>query len=475
MAQGAGTKNRAVVTATQAKAHFNDTLTGANGIAKVNVAPVASLSIPNKIYINQTVNFQNTSYDPNGDAITSQIILKDPDNKTYQTTTTYPYKFSKLGIWTLSITSKDNAGLSSKTVTYNIDVQNANYLSKVATETNPANVFWNYTTKIDCTAIRDNTAYAETRYLPSVLSADQAQIQQIALNSTAKIEYQRMPNFFNEWVRANELMNRTERSVYLSSLVKAVHEVHHYHTEGMLKCDQDNINSIDRGYAKYFVDGQWYTTDIKLYWTQDTNNYAGTGATYTSIDTYLPEKYKKNNDAYRAYVLGPQSVLRAEALIDELTAYTKASIFEIDFLSKVENYNLRSIELESSYPLSIHTDLNALPYIMLFVECYLKEMRTNSKNFAGNNGAYATFQSARTRAYFQKLWTMAEQVIIDGYKYTYNENNASLQSTRADWKSIIRFNNPLLADVYSPEFLSEIQALGIQTKSLDFWKDTYLK
>lgn len=482
LVQNAATKNRAAVTLTQAKQHFNNTLTGTNGITKVNVAPVAKLILTTKnIYINRTLSYyKNQSFDPNNDVITYKYTLTNPEGKSWQSTSTNANasatKFDKVGTWKINLQVTDSSGLTSKPVEYEIKVYDAAYLNSVQTETNPPNVFSNYLNNIDCAAIKQNgNIYSEKRALPLIIPADVQQTKKILYESSIDVynEYLRMPNFYIEWVRASDLMNKTNKSVYLDSLTKATHEIHHFYTEAILKCDQDNINSIDRGNAKFFLNGEWNTTDIKMWWSQN-GNYSATGATYSAIDAYLPQIYK-NSDAYRTYVLSPKNSLRAESLIDELTAYTKASKFAVDFLNNYENYNLRSTEFESNSPLTINSDIAVLPEIMLYVQCYIQEMRNNSKNLTGTEGTYNVIKSERTRIYLQKIWTLAELVMLDAYKHTYNKEDVNSISNRQDWSSMIALNYSIFKDIYSSERIAEMQSIGVQTKNADFWKETYLQ
>jgi hypothetical protein len=486
LVQSAAGMQRAPVTPESAKAHFADTLQGKNGVT-VPVAPVAKMTnTVTKIYSGRANNiFLDQSFHPSGEVMTYnnyQITETSPSGKVrnyfglpgkYETKTLH-----ELGKWNFSLVVTDSKGLKSRPATLEFDVLPVQYFEAVAIDETPVEIkTGNYVRFVDCAKLmQEGEVHSETRLMPTNMPADMAQIERIlSMNSPSSYhEFKRFPNYYTEWVRSFDVMNRTSKFVYLTSLEKANHEINHLFSTGRSLCEYSDRTAVDRGLAKYYVDGKWWTTDIKYWWMgdQEPYSYDGTGGTYNAITPHIPEKYKTGDMAY-TYLLKPKVSLRAEGWLDELTSYTKAARSTIEFLNEVRLFELRSVPKPSEYSTVLFTDLGVLPEVMLFMQAYIKEMRVNSLKLTGTAGTYERLQTERTRAYLQHIWSMAEKVLEDGFVHTFNSDIGD--NSRPNPAAMAAMPYSVMADVYAPERIKELHDLGIQTKTADYWKDTYLK
>lgn len=243
-------------------------------------------------------------------------------------------------------------------------------------------------------------------------------------------ELSRLAGYFTWWLRA------AGPTVDEITLGAAIHETNHKIDFALrYACNSD-------GLARYFVDGQVHVTGLM----------AGTTSNYSIAAAAYPAALKAPRALrYDLYVTGAAASSGNDfsVLLDELNAYSGGAAFEVGLLS----------DPTYSY-LSRSGDFNAGGTVdfMLFLQAYLKSARLNHPT------TYASIQSSgQTLAYVQFAWSRAERIL--GAMYPYSVAAGGTQVVPTD----------VLAAVYSPEFLAELDALGITHKFASDWSTTYLR
>lgn len=242
-------------------------------------------------------------------------------------------------------------------------------------------------------------------------------------------ELSRLPGYFTWWLRA------AGPTVDEITLGVAVHETNHKIDFALrYVCNSD-------GLARYYVDGQVHATGL----------LAGTTSNYSIASEAYPAALKSPRALrFDLYVTGSAASSGNDfsVLLDELTAYAGGAGFEVGLLSN------------STYShLARAGDFNAggAADFMLFVQAYLKAARLNHPS------TYASIRSSgQTLAYLQFAWSRAERIL--GAMYPYSVAAGGTQVVPTD----------VLAAAYSPEFLAELDALGITHKTAADWSTTYL-
>lgn len=245
-------------------------------------------------------------------------------------------------------------------------------------------------------------------------------------------ELSRLPGYFSWWLRA------AGPTVDEITLGVAVHETNHKIDFALrYVCNSD-------GLARYFVDGQVHATGL----------LAGTTSNYSIAAEAYPAALKSPRALrFDTYITGSAASSGNDfsVLLDELTSYTGGAGFEVGLLS---NSNATYAYLARS------GDANAggTADFMLFMQAYLKAARLNHPS------TYASIRSSgQTLAYLQFAWSRAERIL--GAMYPYSVAAGGTQVVPTD----------VLAAVYSPEFLAELDALGITHKFASDWSKTYLR
>ena len=493
LAQNAGTKNRAVVTAAKAKEHFNDTLKGTNGITKVNVPPVAIIRPPKVNYINADLTLDGSgSYDPNGDAITYYWVFKSGPEGTPGAPQINGSKYglarSVPGTYVVSLQTTDSNGAKSAETTVSIKIDPINYVARVATEDFDRQIAYQ---DFDClSVIADGKANVETAgaVVNNPLAADIKAIAQTlqAVDTNAYDDFLKTPMAMTRWVRNIHSMVWTEKQVYLDSLSKGVHEAHHTLTDIRQWCENSGdspLNAVygvnaynmqDQKNVKYYLDGKWYVTDLTYY------DGKASGPGYPAIDANYPERLKANNSRYNSYVIknSGQMRLNGGSVVDELTAYIKGARFEI---SLIENpiyfglWNKGGQNGEFFHNMKSFNNLSGVTDFMLFLQCYIQETRQGTQKQGTTEfyaASYQAYKGARTHAYLQKVWSMAEDVLARAYPHSFN--GKSVEGEASNLEQFLYVNPETLKEVYSPARLAELDMLGIQHKTAEDWKGTYL-
>ena len=241
------------------------------------------------------------------------------------------------------------------------------------------------------------------------------------------------PDNFMIWIWDKE-------NIDMVMLASACHEANH-----MLNSDL-SINLRNDYKSRYFFLGDIYSMDLGF---DDTVNYSVVEET---IDVRL-----KSHSRYDTYINGSKEVNgnRFSTLLDELTAYLGAAVFECKYIKsdRIEILPRNQSRVLDSNPAGTVN-------FMVYLQCYLKSTRLNHKQI------YSKIKLQRsTIAYIKKLWSTAEQMLIDVYPYTHkNETGTTIQ---------IPFD--YLRVAYSDDMLLELDLLEIPHMISENWEETYLK
>jgi hypothetical protein len=232
---------------------------------------------------------------------------------------------------------------------------------------------------------------------------------------------------------------RVDKSLSLISLTKAIHETHHAINKVLSYCN-------DR-YASYYFEGDVWTTELR---TGDTANYS-------IVTETIPKKYGEGSmqtSNYYPYILKSKTYSGNDfiVLLDEFNAYTSAARLEIN-LHPSEIYQ----KLRTSGLTSYGGNLQGMSDFMLYTLCYLQAARTHYP---------ASYQKIRNSpllvAQIMRVWTAAEKALHDGYQYT------------ASGGGIFLVQPELIDTIYSQQYLTELDRLGIVHAASADWSGSYL-
>lgn len=243
-------------------------------------------------------------------------------------------------------------------------------------------------------------------------------------------ELSRLPAYFTWWLRSSGT------TVDETTLGVAIHETNHKLDFALrYVCNTD-------GMARYFVDGQVHVTGLT----------AGTTSNYSVVAEAYPAALKAPRALrYDLYITGSAASTGNDfsVLLDELTAYSGGAGFEVSLLS------------DPTYAyLGRSGDMNAAGAVdfMLFLQAYLKAARLN------HSASYTAIQSSgQTLVYIKFAWARAERIL--GAMYPHSVTAGGTQVVPVD----------VMAAIYSAEFLSELDLLGITHKTAADWSTTYLR
>ena len=276
---------------------------------------------------------------------------------------------------------------------------------------------------------------AATAPTPTLVGADaQAAATVLAAVDLAhgKSELSRIPGYFTWWLRT------AGPKVDELSLGVAIHETNH-----QIDFALSYLCSAD-GLARYFVDGQAHVTGLT----------AGSTSNYSIAAEAYPAALKATRAVrFDLYITGSASSSGNDfsVLLDELTAYSGGAGFEVSLLSNpAYAYLTRS------------GDMNAggAADFMLFMQAYIKSARLN------HPATYSSIRSSgQTLSYVQFAWSRAERILGTMYPYSVAAGGTGTQVVPTD----------VLAAVYSTEFLSELDAIGVTHKTAADWASTYLR
>ena len=418
-----GSVTRAPVSDTAARAHFNEILTGTNGATRVNIAPRAAAGIAQSVRQGSNVQLAGTGADANLDALTySWAVTSAPagviPSLVGGSTLNPTFIAANEGVYTLTLTVSDGV-LTSTPSTVTIT---AAAVPAVAVAALSAQGTLPTLSASNCTAVQ-----AVSNVNPGPFAdADMQQANDIlaAVDPSAYAIFKKLPDTFAFWLRGNY----GSSTVNLANLEIALHETSH---------GVQNVNSFRCGPTafKYLLDNNVYTTDLV---SNVTALYSIVSQTYPL--TNLPSRY----NIYIAPATFP-SGNDARILLDELTAYATAARLSINLVSAAEYRN---------FTVSQDGDLAGMADFMLFTQSYIKAVRLS------NPSTYTALQSANTKAYIQTLWTFAEQTLTRSLPYAYSASSATFVTGKP-----LFVNKDVLANIYSVEWLAELDSLGITHKT----------
>jgi hypothetical protein len=422
-----GSVTHAPVTDVAASAHFHDTLTGSNGATKVNVAPRATAGAAASVRQRSTVQLSGTAADANGDTLTFLWTMTSKPaasntTLTGSTTLTPTFYADEAGDYTLSLVASDGS-LSSPASTVTVTVA---AIPMVTPSVLAARGISPTLGAANCAAVQ-----ASVNATPATFAdADMQQANDVlsTIDPGAYAIFKKLPDTFAWWMRGNY----GTTSVSMLNLTIAIHETSH----GI-----QNVNSFQCGATafKYLLDGTVYTTDLT----------SGATVLYSIVSQTYPLATKPPR--YNVYVAATPFAPSNDAriMLDELTAYSTAARLAINMMHFPEYGNLTSYE---------DGDLAGMVDFMLFTQSYLKAARLNAP------ATYTALQSANTKAYIQTLWTFAEANLQQSIPYAYT---AAALTYIANKPMFINAN--VLAQVYTPSWLAELDALGITHKAASDW------
>jgi len=287
-------------------------------------------------------------------------------------------------------------------------------------------------TLTDCARVTGNPVPA-----PEISGADMQEVNDVLMSHDAAHSFdvfQRSPAEVMWWVRSSG------RAVTLAALGTGVHETNH-----VLDFLLSGICNEDR-YARYLLDGQVHVTGTRM----------GDTANRVIVDSTYPAALKVSRAArYSLYITETAGNSRNDfsSLLDEFNAYAGAAALEASVRSDPDMGYLYQANVMSD------ENIGGMVDFMLFMQHYLLAART------GTPQTYSAIQGQPdTLAFMQVLWTRAESLLARAYPY----------STAATGKGGTIVPADVFAEIYSPQMLSELDALGITHKVAADWAGTYL-
>lgn len=287
-------------------------------------------------------------------------------------------------------------------------------------------------TLTDCARITGNPVPS-----PAITGADMQEVNDVLLSQDAAHSYdmfQRSPADVMWWVRSSG------RAVTLGTLGTGVHETNH-----VIDFLISAICSGD-GYSRYLLDGQVHLTGTRM----------GDTANRVIVDSTYPAALKVSRAArFDAYITDTAGNSRNDfsSLLDEFNAYAGAAALEAAVRGAPEMAYLYQENVMSD------ENIGGMVDFMLFMQHYLLAAKSSSPL------TYSAIQGQPdTLAFMQVLWTRAESVLVRAYPH----------STTATGKGGTIVPADVFAEIYSPQMLSELDALGITHKVAADWVGTYL-
>ncbi|MES3012494.1 MAG: hypothetical protein V4750_02045 [Pseudomonadota bacterium] len=241
--------------------------------------------------------------------------------------------------------------------------------------------------------------------------------------------FSRLPAQFTWWMRS------VGSTVTGHGLGAAMHEVTHAIDNTL------QFTCFNDGRARYFADGVIHQIGLTV----------GGTSNYHIAAEAVPAALKVSRPRFDAYITGASAYSGNDfrVLLDELNAYTGVANFEVNLLESPKY----------SY-LATNGDLNVggMVDFMLFTQAYLQAARLN------HPATYAAIQTdTSTVTYLIFAWARAERILAAAYPY----------SVAAGGTQVVPLD--VLAAVYSPALLDELDRLGISHRTAADWSATYLR
>lgn len=232
------------------------------------------------------------------------------------------------------------------------------------------------------------------------------------------------------------------------NLVTAVHETsHETDSFGLPSCFDNEVN-------RYALNGGVFTSDLKT-----TFESMKMGA----LKDAIPVPFRDFN--YQTYITGLSSGQSFGVMLDEINSYNTGAELALQLL-KSEKYSYLAFQNAAN--------MDGVLSFMLYLQAYLKVARTTDTfTYSGIKGLNSTI------TLMQMQWTKSEQLLADVYPFTPPSRNSTAAFDNTFWPSNqqkpVPINIDKLREVYKPEWLAELDRLGIRHKTAVDWSATYLK
>ncbi|MEB0174184.1 hypothetical protein QN364_19010 [Undibacterium sp. CCC1.1] len=279
-------------------------------------------------------------------------------------------------------------------------------------------------------------AFGEPQWDKSInlKESDTAVVNQLLLDSNNRDAYQLfrlMPHSVMWWIRIN-------KGISLITLTTAIHEtVHDMHTL-MRKCNSGNSTYLFNGYGRI------------------TERHPGDSANFSIVEEVIPDKFKvllPSNSNFNTYIIKSKKFTGNDIStgVDEFNAYTIAANLETNLTSTSVYQKFKTSGLDS-----YSGNISGMSDFMLYILCYFKAARAHYPS------TYQNIQNSHLfLAHINRLWESAENTLSIAYKFTLSEGG------------IYYVNSQVIAEIYSPELISELDLLGVKHLHFDHWNNTY--
>ena len=245
--------------------------------------------------------------------------------------------------------------------------------------------------------------------------------------------FTRKPEIFLMWcemVDASDILS-------LITLDGATHETNHLVNYKLKRCNAFRNK-------EYLFLGNIYSTEIN-------NNTSH----ISIVEETIPE-ILKTDSRYKPYIEDKKDFDNSlDVLLDELNSYTGGSHFTLQYLKS-------DFMPDITGTLTSDGELGGMVNFMAFLQYYLKSARLNHSEVY--NGIKLQTQ---TMKYVQVLWDKAEEMLEMNYPYT------TVSGTTSSYR--LKINMDYLNLIYSDDVLQELDSIGINHKSRNYWNDTYFK
>ncbi len=263
---------------------------------------------------------------------------------------------------------------------------------------------------------------------------DTATVNQLLLDSQNKDAYQLfrlLPRSVMWWIRIN-------KRISLISLATAIHETVH-DIETLLR-------SCGDGNSTYIFNSHAWKIELR----------PGNTVNFSIAEESIPEKFKMvtpANSNFNTYIIQSKNYPGNDILnaMDEFNAYTLSAKLETDLTSSIVYEKLKTGGLDF-----YSGNIAGMSDFMLYTLCYLKVARARYPL------TYKRIKNSPLMlAHLTRLWGSAENILDIAYKFTLRKGG------------IYSVNSDLIYTIYLPEFISELDQLGVQHAELANWNKTY--
>ena len=256
--------------------------------------------------------------------------------------------------------------------------------------------------------------------------------------------FARNPDWFMDYVRSGGYPVLDE-----ANLVTAVHEVsHEIDSLGLSTC-------FDNSVYRFAWNSGVFTSDLPTTFEP---------MRLIALTDAIPLPFRDLK--YQTYITGEMmSRQRFGTVLEETNSYIAGAELSLQIL-KSDKYSYIAYQNAAN--------LDGLLSFMLYLQAYLKVARTTDAfTYNGIKGLNSTI------TLMQMQWTKSEQLLVDAYPFTPQSRSSTAAFDNTFWPSNqqkpVPINVEKLREVYKPEWLEELDRLGIRHKTAADWSATYLK